>query len=144
MADDLSVAIERLRTSTQRLNTACDTAAQTVRDTEAFLSELHVGVPAFVEVEEGGFSTRLAYDRHKTGEFRILVAMFPTGMEEPEFVNVRPWAEWSRDVKLETFEKLPALLVEVARLVDESTTKAEKTVSEVSSLVQLPKKRKGG
>jgi len=152
MADELSVAIERLRTSTQRLNEICDSAAQTVRDTEAFLDDIHAGVGAWVEVkriyedDEGRRynSIGLSYGRYKTGQFRIQVTNAPDWAESDEDVTFRPWSECSRDEKLESFEKLPALLVELAKRVDKRTANAEQTVTKVNSLLQLPKKRKGG
>ncbi|HJZ57715.1 MAG TPA: hypothetical protein VKE74_22340 [Gemmataceae bacterium] len=146
MADDLSVAIERLRTSTQRLNTICDTAAQTIRNTEAFLEHLHVGISAWVKVkaipedEEGREVTEvlLGYERHRSGNFRIVVTYTPSWVACRDDVTVRPWSECSRDDKLESFEKLPELLVELAKRVDERTAKAEQTVSAVNTLLQRP------
>lgn len=151
MADDLSVAIERLRTSTERLNSVCDTAAQTVRDVEAFLEDARVGVFAYIslgwgadtpEADSPEWEDRLEYRRVKTGKFRIAYVRRYHGLPPEEGVSVRPWSECTRDEKLDTFDKLPELLVELSNLVNERASKAEKTVAAVSSL--LPKKKKGG
>jgi hypothetical protein len=152
MADDLSVAIERLRTSTQRLNAICDQAAQTVRDTEAYLEDLHVGVAASVPVitiwhDEDGRErtvTSLEYLRPESQKFRIAVEFASYFDGECHDREVKSWAECSRDDKLRTFEKLPDLIVEIARKVDERVLKAEQTINEVTAKLPLPKKRKGG
>jgi hypothetical protein len=150
MADDLSVAFERLRTSTQQLNAICDSAAQVIRETEAFLEECHVGIPAYVEVKrddvtgEGRYFdlVHLSYARYK-GKFRISVVNTPASASGPEDEAVRPWSESSRDEKLETLEFLPKLLIELAKSVDERKEKAKEAITTVTSLLQLPAKRKG-
>src|SRR5262245_7208702 len=126
MPDDLSVAIETLRTSTQKLNEICDNAATVIRDVETFLDESHVGISAHVDVkkiqgEDGSTWVTLSYDRHSTGKFRILVNTIPSWAQEQDDVKVRPWAECSRDDKLDSLEKLPALLVELAKQIEERT-----------------------
>ena len=150
MADDLSVAVERLRTSTQRLNTICDGAGQLIRDAEAFLEECQVGVETWVEVRrvdvtgDGHYDlTGLGYLR-LGGKFRIAVVNEPHFSSGPEDCHVKAWAESSRDDKLDTLEKLPELLVELAKQVDARTVKAEQAMATVNSLLSLPKKRKGG
>ena len=115
MANDLSVAIERLRTSTQRLNAICDEAAQTIKDVEAFLEESRVGVTASVFIRNGAYSPdadspdwvdQLEYRRLDSGKFRIAIVRsdvtHPPGPDE-----VRAWSECTRDEKLDSFEKLP-------------------------------------
>jgi hypothetical protein len=148
MTDDLSVAVERLRASTQRLNAVSDVAANVIRDAEAFLEECHIGLNAWVEVTRedatglGHFTvTQLSYQRHK-GKFRIVVVIIPFDAG-PEDEIVRPWAESTRDEKIESLGKLPELLVALAKQVEERTTKAEQAVASVSSLLKLPKKKGG-
>jgi hypothetical protein len=151
MPDDLSVAVERLRTSTQRLNTICDSAAQVIRDIEAFLQEHHVGVAASVEVSrddvtgEGRYFdiTYLAYTRCK-GTFRISVVVDPVSAQGPEDLYTTPWAECSRDTKIETLDKLPELIVELANQVDSRSARAEKALASVSGLLKTTPKKKGG
>lgn len=151
MADDLSVAIDRLRTSTQRLNTITDAAAQTVRDVEGMLEEMQVGVSAWVRVvneyDEGDRSITeidLSYSPDSSGKYRVRVVRTPDYAQEPEQSSATNWAECSRAIKLQTFEKLPDLLIAIAKNVDERVTKAERVVSEVTARLPLPKKRKGG
>src|SRR5436190_24368588 len=109
MPDDLSVAVERLRTSTQRLNTICDGAAQLIRDVEAFLEESHVGISAWVEVkrlDDGHDATRvmMSYKRHTSGKFRILITYVPEWAEGDDDVHPRPWSECGREDKLDSLE----------------------------------------
>lgn len=148
MADDLSVAVERLRTSSQRLNTASDDAARTVRDVEEFLEELKVGVSMVVDVEPTKGQShgatgqlKLFYHKSTNGRYRVMVGLVP---EDNGDVVLRPWAEASRDEKLRSFSKLPRLLTLLSVLVDEQAEKAEQTVRDVTARLPLPKKRKGG
>lgn len=149
MPDDLSVAIEQLRTSTQRLNGICDYAARVIRDVEAFLEESHVGLEAHVEVntaEEEGGSVRvtLSYGRHSSGKFRILVNHIPSWAEDADDVTVRPWSECSREEKLDSLQKLPTLIIELAKQIEERTANAQRILSEVTFELPAPKTRKGG
>lgn len=149
VTDDLSVAIERLRTSTQRLNTICDAAAQTIRDVEAFLEESRVGIWTSVLVrspdpdDDDGVRVTLEYCRHHSGKHRILLVSTSRWAQETGDVSARPWAECSRDEKIESLQVLPDLLVSLANRVEERTQKAEQAVTALSALLQLPKKRKG-
>src|SRR5438067_10713910 len=101
MTDDLSVAIERLRTSTQRLNDITDAAARVVKDVETLLEEARVGVSAHVfvkETHEPGEAIKhlyLEYCRINNGKFRISVTT--NDNEGLEMFDCRPWAESSRD-----------------------------------------------
>lgn len=148
MADDLSVAVERLRTSTQRLNSICDSASQVIREAETFLEECRIGLPAWIlvssidETGEGRYftQTQLSYQR-LGGKFRIVVVVTPFDATGPEDVLVRPWSESTRDEKLETLEKLPELLVELAKQVEARTVKAEQAMTAVGSLLKLPAKK---
>jgi inorganic pyrophosphatase len=149
MADDLSVAVERLRTSTQQLNTLSDSAAKVIREVEQFLEECHVGVSAWVEVkridvadESRCFSTvLLSYQRHKSGKFRIVLVTTPFDAHGPDAVIVCPWSECSRDDKIESLGKLPDLLVELSERVNEKTQMAEQALAAVGSLLRAVTKR---
>jgi hypothetical protein len=152
MADDLSVAFERLSTSTQRLNKACDAAAQTVRDVEAYLEETQTGVEASTPVEtieygeygENQVDIVLVYEKYKQGKYRITICHYSEpSNEHDEGVDRQAWSEATRDLKIQCFEKLPNLLIEIAKKVDERVAQAERIVTEVTSKLPLPKKRKG-
>lgn len=151
MADDLSVAIERLRTSVNRLNAISDSAAQTVRDLEQFLDEAHVGLSARVEINDNADEPSqhrsvmsLAYSPTASGKFRIGVELAPAWIEKPGDVVFRPWSECSRVEKLLSFEKMPSLVLELANRVEVFARSAESTVTSINASLPLPKKRKGG
>ncbi len=151
MADDLSVAFERLRTSTQRLNSVCDVAAQAVRDIEAYLEEIQLGIEAYVQLksfrdDESGERlghSNLAYMKYGA-KYRITITFVPEHAECPEDVSVEAWSEANRDEKIESVEKLPQLLAALAIKVDEKVARAERVVSDVTSKLPIPKKPKGG
>ncbi len=150
MPDDLSVAVESLRTATQRLNAICDSATQVVRDVEAFLEECHIGIETSVLVksddetgEEKYFTHTLLGYRRVNGKFRIVVLIDPVDGHGPEDVIVRPWFEAGRDEKLETLEKLPELLVQLGKHVEVKATKAHQVLSALTFELPAPKKPKG-
>jgi hypothetical protein len=151
MADDLSVAVERLRTSAQRLNEITDAAAQLVKDVETFLEEARVGLSAAVSIGPG-FSTpdadapdwedSLSYRRLASGKFRLVIVRKYCNPSEP--TSVRAWSECSRDEKIESLAKLPELLVELSNRVNDKTDKAEQVLAVVAPQLPTVKKRKGG
>lgn len=115
MADELSDAVERLRTSAERLNRISDQAAELVRDVERFLEESRVGVSASVHISYGAsdpdaveaeWEDRLEYRRLDSGKFRIAVSRTYENAP-PEEEEVRAWSECTRDQKLESLELLP-------------------------------------
>ncbi len=151
MADDLSVAIERLRNSTQLLNSACDAAALTIRETESFLEECRVGMFAEVslglgtdhpEATEPDWEAFLCYYQQQSGKYRIGCMKRYQGVSGTS--GLKPWAECSRDEKLNSFSELPGLIRRIAMKVDEVATRANRTVDAVASQIKLPKKKKGG
>lgn len=97
------------------------------------------------EDDEGQYYTDISlnYGRHAaTGKFRILVVSCPQWVQSDNDLSIRPWSECSRDEKLASFEKLPALIEELANEVHKRASTAEQTVASVNAI--LPKKRKGG
>jgi hypothetical protein len=150
MADDLSVAFERLRTSTQRLNAISDAAAQTVRDVEAYLNGIQPGVEANVPIDdcydddERVGSLILGFRGYGQQGMRIVHIFLPKGAKSENDAEIHGWSEGSRDLKLRSFEKLPELLRQIAKGVEEQVAKAEKTVAEITACLPPSKKRKGG
>jgi hypothetical protein len=133
MADELSMQLRELRKSTDELNVLTDKANDLVRRAENFLSqECRVGGPVHVfvsalEPEDGSpeWSTYLGYERYK-GELRVVVSHLVDG--EPH--EVKAWAECSRDVKLETLDALPKVILELSK-------KVRKQVADVKAKVDL-------
>lgn len=151
MADDLSAAIERLRTSTQRLNSISDAAGRLVKEVEEFLENSHVGVSCSVKLgyiadpddpESFEAVTRLAYGRTTAGRFRIGLLVIPREAQAGD-VDLKPWSECSRDEKIEMLGGLPELLIALADRANEKVDKAEQAMAAVSSLMKL-QTQKGG
>ncbi len=154
MPDDLSVALERLRTSAQRLNRTSDEAAKTIREIESFLEESGVDLFATVEVhtwkvnepKEGTQGMFLQYKEMASGKYRIAVVYLTLDSEcEVTEERGKAWAECSRKEKLQSYAKLPELLVELAGELEGEVAGAERIVNQVSpNIAALSKKRKGG
>lgn len=134
---NLREAVESLRKLTPRLNDVTNLANETVRKVEAFLNDqLSVGVEALVKVKsnpEDYEATYLEY-RRVGGKFRIAVCNTdPDGVES----GLKPWSDCTRDVKLETFAKLPELLINVAHQVQQEISKTEAAALEVADSISL-------
>jgi hypothetical protein len=152
MSDDLSGAVERLRSSTMRLNHLCDQAAQIVRDVEQFLEDSRVGLSASVSIGYGAWSDvadepdwedRLEYRRLEGGKYRIASVRYYMTTSPPLPDEVRPWSECTRDEKVDSLAILPELVVELAKSAEDRASKAEKAIAAVTPLLRLPAKRKG-
>jgi hypothetical protein len=144
MADHLSKSLRELRNSTEELNALTDRANDLVRRTERFLSEeCRVGGPTSTHVEwmdqsaegpngEQGpeWSTYLCYKRHK-GEHRIMVEH----LLDYDLRESKPWAECSRDVKLETIKALPNLIDELLSKVNDQVSGLQATISQLDSII---------
>ena len=144
MADDLSKSLRELRNSTDELNTLTDQANDLVRRTEHFLSkECRVGGPVVTHIpwmdgdaegpngEPGPeYSTYLSYKRHK-GEHRIVVEH----TFDHELQVSKPWAESSRDEKLDTIKALPILIDALSQKVDKQVSEVRATVTSLEEML---------
>jgi len=143
MANRLAEAIGRLHSSSARLNQLTDEANTTVKEVEDFLNkECSAGIFASVIVSETDFGSESLEYRRVGQRYRIAIVWreFDNEMDPA----VKPWSECSRDEKIETIERLPALIIEVAKRLDEKILDAEKAVVAVSQVLQnLPRKKEG-
>lgn len=97
--------LDELQTKVAELNQLCDNAAHTIKKVEESLALLSTGITASVTAANGN---RLVYGRIG-GHFRIGV-MFAE--------ETKPWSDCPREVKLNTFNRLEALLAEISKQVD--------------------------
>lgn len=142
MSDSLSKSLSKLRHSANRLNQLSDQTNKTIREVEKFLNEeCSIGIYAsvYVQVQEPcenvpfGFFTSLAYCR--VGQrYRIAIVSGPaTG--DPDAEEVKPWSDASRDEKLNTIKKLPELIAEIGKRLDEKIGDAEKGLTDLSEVL---------
>lgn len=134
MSDALSSAVSKLRTSSARLNQLTDDAAATVKQVEEFLGqECSIGIPAYVHIRQatkpGETDEYFEYRQMESG-FRFVYVTAP--FNSPDDEHVKLWSNCSRKVKLEAIKKLPDLLAEIAKKVDDRIEQAEKTMESVS------------
>lgn len=132
MSDDLPSFISTLRSSAQRLNDVSSTLNDTIPKIEEVLnSELKIGLPARVRIDdEGGSQRYLAYWKIG-GNFRITVLKVSkpksklaevAGLEE---VESKPWSDCSRSEKIETIKALPALIAVISSTIQERISALE-------------------
>ncbi|MCY2928761.1 MAG: hypothetical protein NTV86_04565 [Planctomycetota bacterium] len=163
MTTELKHSIEALRAISPKLNKATDQAAALVQAVEKFLTEeCSIGVSAWVDVcwrdetddptvtedDRWGRQIWMGYDRCG-GRFRIVVRsalIHPDGQcldgEDDEDKTV-PWFEAPRDLKLETFAKLPVLLGAIAEQAAKAVAAAEQSSEAVAQVIEaLGVKRK--
>jgi hypothetical protein len=139
--DPLSLSIQGIRESVGRLNELTDTAAKVVLRVEKFLNEkCSAGVEASVTVKQSRCAaddpptyTKLKYARFGP-RYRITVTE-EDWTEGNESETVKPWSDWDRETKLETFGFLPELLTEIATRVDEQVQVAESAVAKVNKVL---------
>jgi hypothetical protein len=146
----LNQSLERLRSLAPEVNKAANSAAKIVEQVESLLTnELSLGVRAEVTVSSQNISktkseyTSLSYRRIK-GKYRIAVV---TGLftefadsnnihdQAWETMSETPWAECSRDVKLESFPKLPELLRAIIAEAERVQKKAFETEQVLTAIL---------
>jgi len=97
--DELSAAFQRLRSSTERLNLVTDAASHTIREVEAFLEGVGLGLYASAPIktlsapEDSNLDdvyVALEYRRRKGGKFRIAVATGIDAAFQNDAEAVRP------------------------------------------------------
>jgi hypothetical protein len=137
--EELKKAVDKLRDSTRRLNEATDKAGAIINEVEAMLASIGVGrygcaIVSADHNHEHGISvyTSLVYARI-AGKYRIGVEWGHS--DDPESNTLKPWAECSREEKLQSFAKLPDLLEKLSAEVDQDVTSAVSTVESVSKVV---------
>jgi hypothetical protein len=153
----LNQSLNRLRGLAPELNKTSDEAARLVLQVETLLTkELAIGVVAEVAVHSRQLSakkvefTSLAHTR-LDGKFRIAVVVerrteFVNDRNFPDYawetVSETPWAECPRDVKLETFPKLPDLLKSIIENAEKAQTKVLETQLTLTAVLGQPKDRR--
>lgn len=95
----MSAAFQRLRSSTERLNLVTDAASHTIREVEAFLEGVGLGLYASAPIktlsapEDSNLDdvyVALEYRRRKGGKFRIAVATGIDAAFQNDAEAVRP------------------------------------------------------
>jgi len=133
MVDNLRKQLETIRNLSSQFNTLSNEINKTVEAVEQFLNvTCSVGIPAFVLVEQDDpISTYLEY-RRVGSKFRI--AVVDAG---PQFPNesVKPWADCARDVKTETFKKLPDLLAKISEELQTRIKEAQSTILAIKPII---------
>ena len=127
MATDLTGAIAHLATSAQLLNELTDQATSAVSRVEEALGELNIGIETQTPLD-GKPNRFLKYVRvGKEREFRITVSgQTGTGT---------PWAQLSRDKKIEAITALPRLILKLSELVDQRVEKASTALRELNEIL---------
>src|SRR5947209_7055848 len=113
MEDNLRKQISSIRKLSSQFNTLSDELNKTVVSIERFLNvTCSVGIPALVLVSDSPSRRKYLEYRRVSSKFRIAIVEVET--EDPWNEAVKPWADCTRDEKLETFKKLPELLAKIA------------------------------
>lgn len=128
MSDSLMGAMAKLRESAHRLNELTDRASEVIKDTEDFLNANNIGLTETVPIEEGGDAS-LGVRRYSS-RFRIC---YLTGVGAT--LAVRPWSDCTREEKLDSFARLPDLILKLASRLDFDVSRAEHTVAKVTDLL---------
>ena len=155
MAQDLRGDQDALRIMTRRLNSALAEAGAVVQAVDHFLSEeLGIGITAASRAfdsqravgdddREMLVTSHLAYGR-VSGKNRlyVLTATLDKNERKEPYTQIiaeerTPWADCSREVKLQSFAMLPELLGSLATRVEEVASQTAKTVEAVRELLDM-------
>ena len=138
---EIKNSLKALMGLSPRLNVVTDGAAQVVREVEKCLEELQITVPGEVLVSgDGSQDTWLAFRRigGRIGDrFRIAIVRTTVATDDHESkdVEVVPWLEASRDMKVHTFPKLPTLLEVIVANVRKSISAMEEKRPELEAIL---------
>ena len=157
MGQELLENANTLRGIVAQLNTAAAEASAVVQAVDAFLGdELSIGVSASSrpfdtqritgdDDSELVLTSHLAYGRVQGKErLHVLKATHAKNEWKEDFTKTVaedriPWSACSRELKLQSFVKLPELLAALAARVEEVATQTSKTVETVRSLIDSMK-----
>ena len=144
--DSLRDQIARLRMLAPKLNDVTDHAAKLVQAVEKLLvDDLSIGMTCRVHIRSIVGDTGnpvieyyLNFGRYQ-GKFRLFVseeACYGAGNTEETL-----WAALPRDMKLESFQRLPDLLAALSKMVERAileTEGASKTITELVKAIGVP------
>lgn len=129
---ELREAVESLRSLAPRLNKITDEANEIVRSVEQFLNEeCSVGISAHFRYKdfEGTTDGGVFLEYRRVGQkYRIAIVEADDNYRD---TSVKPWADSSRQDKLESFPYLPELLRHIAEKVSEQVQKVEVAARDV-------------
>lgn len=131
MVDNLRKQLETIRNLSSQFNTLSNDLNKTVEAVEQFLNvTCSVGIPASVLVEKDDpIGTYLGY-RRVGSKYRIAIV---EGGPDGEYV--KPWADCARDVKTETFKKLPDLLAKISEELQARIKDAQQTIQAIKPII---------
>ena len=149
MADMLRPRLDRLDELSKKLNSSTDDAGKIVQGVENYLSDiLHLGTSGAVMIDSDDdprnasfSSTHLVYGR-LCSKYRIYISCTEEFHGRQELPEDTPWANCSRELKLQSFARLPDLLDKLI----ENLERAIQQVADNSELIQSllpPAKGKG-
>jgi hypothetical protein len=161
MGHDLQEDADRLRGVVAQLNAAAAEAAAVVQAVDLFLAdELSIGVSAasrpFDSQRVGGegdgemvVTSHLAYGRVQGKDrVHVLKATHQKNDWNEDFTRTvsedrTPWPVCSRELKLQSFVKLPELLANLASKVEDVASQTTRTVETVRALMDAMKELPG-
>ena len=157
MGQELQEDVDTLRGVVGQLNAAASEASAVVQAVDLFLGdELSIGVSAAsrpfdtqrVTADDNSelvVTSHLAYGRVQGKDrLHVLKATLAKSEWKEDFSKTvaedrTPWSACSREVKLQSFVKLPELLGTLATRVDEVASQTSKTVETVRALIDAMK-----
>lgn len=131
-------ALVKLKQNADILNSITNTASDSVKSIEEFLSkECSIGFHSFVSVrtadEESPEAVYLEY-RRIGSKYRI--AVIEINAIEPDREHVRAWSDCPRNLKIETIGKLPDLIAEITKQVELEIVSANDAMHTVNDVLK--------
>ncbi len=143
----LTTSLQNLKGYSATMNKVTDEANETIRMVEQFLNEeCSIGLPCsvtvseFVDEEQNPVRNVSLEYRRINSKFRIaVVTYYPSGEEEE-----KPWSDCPREDKLDSYKKLPDLLIELTKKVMTTLSETQENTRMVAQIIKnlIPKKEK--
>jgi hypothetical protein len=133
----LRQSIRHLRKAKVELDELDDRFSALIPEVEALLASLKLGVSIFVWLEQNDgtdWEERIEFRRHGKDWRLWLVGFHPSGDE-----SARLLTDTDRSTRLQAFEKLPELLTNAAKQVDEMIAERQRLVGAVGAVMGVLK-----
>lgn len=126
MNHTVSSAISKLKSSTSKLNSLSDEAAETIKSVENFLSkDCSIGFDAYVEITELSDKQLNKYLEYRKIGNNYRIAVVTNRVNTDQELSVKAWSDCGRVTKIKSIKKLPDLIIDITEKVDEKITEAE-------------------
>ena len=144
LEERLSVAYKRLSTSAAALNEASDAMTKHISVAEGVLQNLNLGIEAWEQIRGHDDPQTGDYWNEKVGFVKVRgswrIALRTTRGNhhiDQETVEVWPFGEAPRSLRISAVDQLPDLIEKLVAVVEKTTRKMEQKTPQVASIAKI-------